>query len=74
MYFIRMGEFVVDIESNFNVGNDPSQEPQKESKRLYDGDHFGEIGLIYGLKRTATVKSANYGSLACLTWSGFEEL
>lgn len=41
---------------------------------MYDGDHFGEIGLIYGLKRTATVSSKNYGSLACLTQSGLEEL
>lgn len=64
----------MEIESNFNVGSSGTGESTKEEKRLYDGDHFGEIGLIYGLKRTATVRSLNYGSLACLTQSGLEEL
>ena len=41
---------------------------------LYDGDHFGEIGLVFNSKRTASVKSINYGSLARLNKSGYEEL
>ena len=71
MYFIRSGKFDVIIESNFNVG--VSEKIDIERKYLYDGDHFGEIGLIYGLRRTATVKSANYGSLARLTSKSLEE-
>lgn len=41
---------------------------------LIDGDHFGEIGMIYDCKRTATVKSENYGTLALLRKSHFLEL
>ena len=41
---------------------------------LNDGDHFGEISLIYNCKRTATVESANYGTLAMLTKSNYMEL
>ena len=41
---------------------------------LYDGDHFGEIGMIFQTKRTATVKSMNYGSLARLSEEGFKSL
>lgn len=73
MYFIRKGDFLVTIESNFSAGTG-SDDANIEQKKLYDGDHFGEIGLIYGLKRTATVISQNYGSLACLTQSSLEEL
>ena len=71
MYFIRSGGFEVIIESNFNVG--VSEKVDTEMKFLFDGDHFGEIGLIYGLRRTATVKSTNYGSLARLTSKSLEE-
>ena len=46
----------------------------EKKKFLYDGDHFGEIGLIYGCNRTASVKSNNYGSLAKLTSDGYKEL
>jgi len=41
---------------------------------LFEGDHFGEIGLLFGCKRTATVKSVNYGALALLRKSAFNEL
>ncbi len=41
---------------------------------LIDGDHFGEIGLIFESKRSATVKSENYGALAMLKKSHFVEL
>ena len=74
MYFIRSGEFEVSIETNFNVGAGSSEEEKPDVKRLYDGDHFGEIGLIYGLRRTATVRSKNYGSLAKLFWDDLENL
>ena len=74
MCFIRSGEFTVSIESNFNVGMNADDEDNIERKRLYDGDHFGEIGLIYGLRRTATVRSKNYGSLAKLFWDDLENL
>lgn len=74
MYFIRSGEFEVSIESNFNVGISTEDENLPEKHYLNDGDHFGEIGLIYGLKRTATVRSTNYGSLAKLTSESLDNL
>ena len=41
---------------------------------MIDGDHFGEIGMIFDSKRTATVRSENYGTLAILKMSQFIEL
>lgn len=73
MYFIRTGQFEVIIKSSFSSG-DKGDESTEFKKRLYDGDHFGEIGIIYGSKRTATVKSTNYGSLALLKSTGFNML
>jgi len=32
-----------------------------------EGDHFGEIGLLYRCKRTATVISRNYNTVATIT-------
>ena len=41
---------------------------------LFDNDHFGEIGLLFGSKRTATVRSENYGTLALLSKSAYGEM
>ena len=38
------------------------------------GDYFGEIGLIYGCNRTATVKSGKYSTLAMLTKTHYKEI
>lgn len=38
-----------------------------------EGAHFGEISLIYGCKRTATVISSNYCTLASLTLKEFKK-
>ena len=74
MYFIRTGEFEVSIKSSFGLDGDAQTKGSSRKKLLYDGDHFGEIGLIFESKRTASVKSINYGSLARLWKSGFKEL
>lgn len=70
MYFIRTGEFEVTIKSSFHDQNLASNGPKV--RKLFDGDHFGEIGLIFNTNRTANVKSLNYGSLAMLTQGGFK--
>ena len=60
------------IKSNFHSGK--TSHPTTETKSLFDGDHFGEIGLVYNTKRTATVKSKNYGSLARLNKNDWGEI
>jgi len=52
---------------------DESLQPAPETV-LIDGDLFGEIGMLYDCKRTATIKSENYGNLALLKKSAFIEL
>ena len=74
MYFIRTGQFVVEIKSKFTENRNVVEEEPCFKTQLYDGDHFGEIGLIFECKRTGTVKSLNYGSLARLTEKGFKSL
>ena len=77
MYFIRNGKFSVNIKTEHlrpsNMGDD-SNENGAKTKYLIDGDHFGEIGLIFDCKRSATIKSENYGTLAMLKKSDFMEL
>lgn len=35
-------------------------------RALYPGDHFGEISMIYKCRRTGTVISDNYNTMATL--------
>ena len=77
MYFIRNGKFSVNIKTEHlrptNIGEEDNDNAIKP-KYLIDGDHFGEIGLIFDCKRTATIKSENYGTLAMLKKSDYQEL
>ena len=41
---------------------------------LISGAHFGEISVLYGCKRTATVMSSNYCTLAALTKTKLNQL
>ena len=43
-------------------------------KILRPGDHFGEISLLYGCPRTATVVSQNYITIAKLKYDGFNDI
>lgn len=36
-------------------------------KLLVEGDHFGEIGVVYDCCRTATIVSRNYNTMANLS-------
>jgi len=60
MFFIISGEVEVEI----------SDKP----KRLKQGDHFGEIALLYGHKRTATVVALSYTELLQLNVKDFNKL
>lgn len=77
MYFIRSGIYSVSFNppsKSQGLDTDKNNENNQKPKTLKLGDHFGEIGLIYGCKRTATVQSENYGQLALLTKSNLLEL
>lgn len=43
-------------------------------KELRPGEYFGEIALIYGCKRTATVTSLKYSTLAKLNKSDYQDI
>lgn len=43
-------------------------------KTLRPGDYFGEIALIYGCKRSATVTSTKYSTLAMLNKNNYKEI
>ena len=43
-------------------------------KTMRNGEFFGEISLIYGCKRTATVCSLKYSTLATLTKKNYQEI
>lgn len=43
-------------------------------RMLYQGDHFGEISLMYGCKRTANIISQNYNTYAVLEPTPFIRL
>jgi CRP-like cAMP-binding protein len=60
MYFISSGDCAVNI-------RDPSREELVAVRLLVEGDHFGEIGVVYGCRRTASVISRNYNTMASLT-------
>mgnify|MGYP006109260399 CR=1 FL=1 len=60
MYFITMGDCAVNI-------IDENRENHVAYALLVEGDHFGEIGVVYDCKRTSTIVSRNYNTMATLS-------
>ncbi len=67
MYFISKGDCAVSI-------RDQNSRIDLADRRLVAGDHFGEISLIDQIKRTATVISRNYCTLARISYNEYREL
>ena len=67
MYFISSGDCVVNIIDDRRI-------EKIGHNLLVEGDHFGEIGLVYDCIRTATVQSRNYNTMATLTKQSFKDL
>jgi len=74
MYFIRNGKFSVHIKTDHLRPILDEENQPKPVTYLIDGDHFGEIGMIFDSKRTATIRSENYGTLAMLKKVHYTEL
>ena len=47
---------------------------QQLVKNLEIGEYFGEIGLLYDIKRTATISCLNYCTFASLNKDEFKEM
>ena len=76
MYFIRTGKFSVNVKID-HINPSPSTDSENAPRpvqSLIDGDHFGEIGMLFECRRSATVQSEQYGRLALLKKSHFTEL
>jgi CRP-like cAMP-binding protein len=67
MYFIAKGYCSVNVRDQRKIEH-------TNIRVLKEGDHFGEISMIYKCRRTATVLSNNYNSMAKLTEDQFKEL
>ena len=67
MYIIGKGGCSVHV-------RDQRGKEHKGIRILKEGDHFGEIALLYNCKRSATVESGNYNTLAKIQKPRFREL
>ena len=66
IFFLAEGAWEVEV-------TDENNEPHIE-KNLVKGAHFGEVGLIYNIDRTATVRATKYNTIAELGKRHFIQL
>lgn len=69
MFFIQSGECSVVVQDKIGL-----ESGNKLVRLLYKGDHFGEISLLYGCARSATVFPNNYTTLAKLSSNDFKDI
>ena len=67
MYFISKGDCIVNVKDRFETTH-------VAHRLLVEGDHFGEIALIYNCKRTVSVISRNFNTMASLNKTNFRNL
>lgn len=67
MYFIAKGDCSVNV-------RDEKKNEHFGFRILKEGDHFGEISMIFKCRRSATVVSRNYNTMAMLTEESFKSL
>jgi len=66
MYFIATGKCYVEVQTDFNIQLGDSNAKQKVNT-LLEGSYFGEISVLFGCKRTASVVSNSYCTLAFIS-------
>jgi MFS family permease len=75
---LRQGEpadrFYVILDGQFVVSDDQAGSPSRQLRTLGPNDAFGELGLLTGAPRTATVTAASDGRLLALEANDFLEL
>lgn len=69
MFFIQSGECFVMVQDKIGL-----ESGNRKIRNLFAGDHFGEVALIYGCHRSATVIANNYTTLAKLNQNEFKDL
>jgi CRP-like cAMP-binding protein len=67
MFYIINGDCVVNVTDHKRVTH-------TAIRFLVEGDHFGEISLLYGCQRSCSVVSRNYSTMARLIYSRFRML
>lgn len=67
IYFIINGDCVMNYV-------DHNRQQHIAYRTLVEGDHFGEIGVLYRSTRTATILSRNYNMMATVTRRRFLSL
>jgi CRP-like cAMP-binding protein len=67
MYYVAKGVCTVQVV-------DQTKKLNNCIRNLLPGDHFGEIAMIYGTARTATVISKNYSTLAVMSVEVYHDL
>ena len=80
MYFIVSGVFKIqsgmfELKKRMSDAKDEDRPKPKNTKKvLSKGDFFGEVSLMYGCRRTATVKATQYSQCSKLPHKEFQLL
>jgi CRP-like cAMP-binding protein len=69
MFFLAKGSCNVIIKDKFD-----ERDEEKLVGTIQPGMHFGEIGLLYGCSRSATVISSNYCTCSSINRTEYNEL
>ena len=67
LFFISKGDCAVFFTDTYGKAH-------LSDKLLTEGDHFGEVALIYKCKRTMTVMSRNYNTMARLSYDQYRNI